>query len=79
MFFGILPALDPCMSARRAQADEYLAHLVGHEGAGSLLSALKVPSTLDPAADATHGRGISSVICSGVLICGWALKCLIAC
>lgn len=26
------------------QADEYLAHLVGHEGAGSLLSALKVCS-----------------------------------
>lgn len=24
------------------QADEYLAHLVGHEGTGSLLSALKV-------------------------------------
>ena len=32
-----------CDVAKRiAQADEYLAHLVGHEGAGSLLSALKV-------------------------------------
>lgn len=33
----VLPLSPPC----RKKADEYLGHLVGHEGAGSLLSALK--------------------------------------
>ena len=32
----------PCLNeAYGAKADEYIAHLVGHEGPGSLLSALK--------------------------------------
>ena len=34
-----LPSLDAVYTKK---ADEYLSHLVGHEGAGSLLSALKV-------------------------------------
>jgi secreted Zn-dependent insulinase-like peptidase len=37
----------------RKKADEYLSHLIGHEGHGSLLSALKA-------------RGWASDLCAGV-------------
>lgn len=44
----------PCLNKLyRKKADEYLSHLVGHEGKGSLLSALKV-------------RGWATELCAGV-------------
>ena len=33
--------LPPLLKAYRKKADEYLSHLIGHEGSGSLLSLLK--------------------------------------
>ena len=38
---GTSPALLRCAVLCRKKADEYLGHFVGHEGSGSLLSALK--------------------------------------
>ena len=34
--------LPPLLKEYRKKAEHYISHLVGHEGAGSLLSALKV-------------------------------------
>ncbi len=34
--------LPPLLKAYRKKADEYLSHLIGHEGRGSLFSLLKV-------------------------------------
>ena len=45
--------LPPLAGRYRAKAEDYVAHLVGHEGAGSLLTALKA-------------RGWASSLCAGV-------------
>jgi nardilysin len=69
-----LPSL---LKAYRKKADEYLSHLVGHEGRGSLFSLLKVSVS-------THWRlGVRNMMmsrmycaiglnsCRLLLACGW--------